>query len=306
MLVEAAIGDAFGGLFEWGLEQEEIAPHLDKPNFLEYKEYQPGLIPPGNYTDDTQMMIGVAETLLSGPGSKLLNIRSKLSFANKFVECFKRDQRRGYTTAFLNLLLNSENGKELLSKIGGKSNRSGAAMRAAPIGYIKILKEVIEMAYVQASVTHDSVEGVESSLVVALMSHYFIYDCGPLKNVDEWLSELSLGHKQYNDVGLITTPILEPWDGSKVDALAIPCVRAARTAIFNNKTLSGILKESVSYSGDTDTVACIALSIASNCKEFVNDLPENLYSGLENKTYGRDYLIDLDNKLKAAAAAGKL
>lgn len=116
MLVEAAIGDAFGGLFEWGYEKEEIASHLDKPNFLEYKEYQPGLIPPGNYTDDTQMMIGVAETLLGGNWHKA-------TFANKFVECFKRDQRRGYTTAFLNLLLNSEDGKELLSKIGGKSNR---------------------------------------------------------------------------------------------------------------------------------------------------------------------------------------
>jgi ADP-ribosylglycohydrolase len=165
-------------------------------------------------------------------------------------------------------------------------------MRAAPIGCLEILKEVIECSNLQASVTHNSVEGKESSLVVALMSHYFIYNCGPLKDIDEWLSGFDL----------ITTPILEPWDGSKVEALAIPCVRAARTAIFNNKTLSGILKECVSYAGDTDTVACIALSIAANCKEIVNDLPECLYSGLENMSYGRDYLIDLDNKLKAAVA----
>jgi ADP-ribosylglycohydrolase len=289
MLVEAAIGDAFGGLFEWGCEKEEIAPHLDKPNFLEYKEYQPGLIPPGNYTDDTQMMIGVAETVLSKNWDRLI-------MAETFVQCFHRDKRRGYTSAFLNLLLNSSGGKELLSKIGGSSNRSGAAMRAAPIGFIKTINDLKKASDIQASITHDSIEGQESSLIVGLMAHYLIYELGPLKDIDKWL--LSNTTPQ--------TAILEPWDGSKVDALAIPCVRAARTAIFNNKTLSGILKESVSYSGDTDTVACIALSIASNCKEIVNDLPENLYSGLENKTYGRDYLIDLDNKLKAAAAAGKL
>jgi ADP-ribosyl-[dinitrogen reductase] hydrolase len=61
--------------------------------------------------------------------------------------------------------------------------------------------------------------------------------------------------------------------------------------------LSEILRESVAFGGDVDTVAAIALAAASCSSEIEADLPEVLISGLENEAYGRDYLIELDRQL---------
>lgn len=277
MLLEGAIGDVYGGCFEWGLEPHEITPF----NNLTYQSVQPGLIPPGNYTDDTQMMLAIVEALLADDFTRE-------SLADRFVEVFHRDERRGYTTAFQCLLMNSFSGKELLSKIGGQSDRSGSAMRAAPIGFIKDLNELKLASDTQANVTHNSVAGREAAFATALMSHYFIYNLGPVMELNSWLK----GFQWEND-------IITPWDRSKVDVKGISCFRAAKTAILNNISLSGILKMAVAFGGDTDTVACIALSTASMSPEIINDLPQNLYDGLENKAFGKDYLIDLDKKLLA-------
>lgn len=35
-----------------------------------------------------------------------------------------------------------------------------------------------------------------------------------------------------------------------------------------------------------------------NAKEIEKNLPETLLNEFENKQYGKDYLVDLDNKLK--------
>ena len=59
-----------------------------------------------------------------------------------------------------------------------------------------------------------------------------------------------------------------------------------------------MLKDAVSFTGDVDTVSAIAISCASQSIEIEQDLPKSLFDGLENNTYGRDYLIFLDEKLK--------
>ena len=96
MLVELACADAFGACFE-GLDKELIEKH----NELKYLTLRdlPSLVPAGSYTDDTQMTIAIAEEML---GSEWTTI----GLANRFVDCFQRDQRRGYTTAFLLILMN--------------------------------------------------------------------------------------------------------------------------------------------------------------------------------------------------------
>jgi ADP-ribosylglycohydrolase len=53
----------------------------------------------------------------------------------------------------------------------------------------------------------------------------------------------------------------------------------------------------IAFTGDVDTVAAIALAAASCCQEVTSDLPAHLFEGLENGTYGRDYIINLDEQL---------
>jgi ADP-ribosylglycohydrolase len=59
MLVEIAIGDAYGAAFEYA------APTADRPNDLSgYFQHPRHGIAPGCHTDDTQISLAVAEALL--------------------------------------------------------------------------------------------------------------------------------------------------------------------------------------------------------------------------------------------------
>jgi len=85
MLVELAVGDAYGAGFEF-----RNPLYVRAFNKLD-RHRRPALTiaKPGRYTDDTQMTIAVTEALLSGePWSPAL-------VAAHFVEAFKRDPRGG-------------------------------------------------------------------------------------------------------------------------------------------------------------------------------------------------------------------
>lgn len=74
-------------------------------------------------------------------------------------------------------------------------------------------------------------------------------------------------------------------------------VRAAVTAVMGNNRLSEVLRDCIDFSGDVDTVATIALAAASCCQQIEPDLPSCLVDRLENGTYGREYMLNLDAKL---------
>ena len=283
MLLELAIGDAYGSCFEGGVELEFRQAHNDLTYNTSHE--MPSLVPKGHYTDDTQMTLAIAEAVLDdGPWDKE-------SLADRFVKCFQRDQRRGYTTAFLIFLMNSENGKDLLLKIDGKSTKSGSAMRASPVGLYPELQDVIDISIRQADVTHKSAWGRGAAVAAAMMVHYFVYNLGPKDQLSGWLRDEYFGDELFGK---------DSWSPIKgdVSVQGKDCVEAAARAIMAKESLGGILQECIIYGGDTDTVATIALAAASWSKEIEQELPEALVSGLENKKYGKDYLIKLDSQLK--------
>jgi hypothetical protein len=116
------------------------------------------------------------------------------------------------------------------------------------------------------------------------MSHYFIYRLGSKKELGQFLEAHVSGEWSH------------PWQG-KVQSKGWMSVRAAITAVMRNDSLSELLKDCIAYTGDVDTVAAIALAAASCSEEITQDLPEHLIAGLENGSYGRDYIIDLDRQL---------
>lgn len=292
MLLEIAAGDAYGACFEGTGTLDHIREH----NNLEYNNVLPSLVKMGCYTDDTQMTLAIAENILDD------GEWDRESLANKFVECFHRDQRRGYTSAFLILLMNSPNGKELLSRIGGDSSKSGAAMRAGPIGLYPDLREVEKKAILQAHVTHRSMIGEASSQYAAFMVHYFAYDLGPKNQLCEWLEGFYGPVVHSKEDFFFKSGEIRVWFpelNKPVPCDGWACVEAALYAIENSNTLSEVLKTAVSYGGDTDTVATIAMAAACWSKELKQDLPPNLISGLEDGKYGRQYIQDLDTRLRA-------
>ncbi len=273
MLVELAIGDAYGNLLEMK-PLEFVAAHNNLTGYLSGTGY---------YTDDTQMSLAVAEAILSGePWTPQL-------LARKFVEAFKRDPHGGYAYKFGNFLKEVADGAEFLARVHNSSIRNGAAMRAGPIGIYPTIEEVIEKSDMQARITHNTVEGRSAAKAAALMTHYFLYKRGSKARLGQFLNE----HILTGESGVDWT---EPWQG-RVGLTGPEAVRAAVTVIIRSDSQSSLLKDCINFSGDVDTVAAIAMAAAAHSPEIKEDLPQHLYDRLEDGPYGHKYIKELDEQL---------
>lgn len=274
MLLELAIGDAYGAGFEYA-NRQLIRQFNDLSHYHKHPRHSIG---PGRYTDDTQMTLAIVESILSAEDWTPQNL------AARFVDVFKRDPREGYASRFYSFLKDMKDGAQFLAEIIPTSDKSGAAMRSIPIGIYPTRQEVIERTTIQAAITHNTPDGINAAVVTALMSHYFLYDLGPKNDLGAFIE----GH--------VKGKWADTWQG-QVGPKGWMSVKAAITAIHQTSKLSDLLKACINYSGDVDTVATIALGAASCSKEFAQDLPSVLIDDLENTPYGREYLVNLDKAL---------
>jgi ADP-ribosylglycohydrolase len=280
MLVELAVGDAYGAGFEF-VSADLVRRHNTGAAYFQHPRHG---TPPGRYTDDTQMSLAVAEALLSGEPWDAPHL------AERFVRAFKRDPRPGYSQRFYPFLQQVQTGAEFLSQIDADSDKSGAAMRAAPLGVLPTVAAVLDRCRLQAALTHNTPAGIDAALAAALTAHYFLYALGPKKGLGRFLERWVPGKWS------------QPWRGA-VGSKGWMSVRAAVTAVVRNRRLSELLRDCVAFTGDVDTVAAIALAAASASSEYEQDLPPALAAGLENGPYGRDYLAAVDRQLLALSRA---
>jgi len=276
VLLELAIGDAYGAAFEY-----VHVGHIRRFNTLQgYARHPRHALEPGVYTDDTQMSIAVAETLLAAPPW------TPQDFADHFVGAFKRDPRAGYARGFQKFLEGTRDGNTFLRDIRPDSDKSGAAMRACPCGLLESVERVIEVATLQARLTHDTPGGIHAAVAAALAAHFFAHRLGTPDELTTFLCQHVPGAWD------------SEWTG-EVGPKGSMSVRAAVTAIRRNRSMKDLLRSCVDFGGDVDTVGTIALACASLSEDYRQDLPEPLVLGLENGQYGRDFLLDLNRKLHA-------
>src|SRR4051812_2777354 len=123
MLLECAVGDAFGAGYEYNDEAlQKWGGDLSK-GYVQHGKHTG--IKPGMYTDDTQMSIAIAEAIVSGDEWTPKNI------VKHFLAAFLRDPRDGYARRFQAFLETKENQtpEGFLANIKPESEKSGAAMR---------------------------------------------------------------------------------------------------------------------------------------------------------------------------------
>ncbi|KAB8141234.1 ADP-ribosylglycohydrolase family protein [Chloroflexia bacterium SDU3-3] len=280
MLLELAIGDAYGAGFEFAPEraaQNTLERYLPHPRYASA---------PGSYTDDTQMSLAIAEALLAGGAwePQLL--------ADHMLSAFRRDVREGYAEGFYRLLMGCASGGELLAALRPTSDKNGAAMRACPLGVLPDVAAVLAYSRTQAAVTHDTPGGIASAQAVALLAHYFLYRRGPRAQAAAFLDAHVPGYGWG-----------QPWAGV-VSTNGVETARAAIGVVLSRESMSAMLRACVALTGDTDTVAAIALGVASCCEEVTRDLPAPLLDGLEQGPYGRAYLEQIDRRLLAMVVGG--
>lgn len=278
MLVNIAIGDAYGSGFEF-----KPAEFVECHNTAElpYLPHSLSTRGPGNYTDDTQMSLAIAEHIIEG------GKWTQKAVAQRFIDTFRRDPRDTYAKHFNEFLKTVKNGEDFMKRIRNDSMRSGAAMRSLPLGVIPSLEALKTAALIQASVTHNTHEGRDSSYAVALIGHYLYYAKGPIKELADFLKSYIPGYAWEL-----------PWIG-RVPSEGIPCVRAALTVLTGEILNVGeVLRKSIAFTGDTDTVGAIALGAAMLDRERASwEIPPHLLEGLEDLRYGKTHLRITERKL---------
>lgn len=161
VLLGTAIGDALGVPFETHLVNNPHLVNWDGKTFVGSKHHQ---LEPGQYSDDTQMSLMVAESLIQHQGFNPSDL------SQRYVDWIVSGRARGYGKTTLLAVHNLMQGKHWTESGIPGSYGNGTAMRAAPIGvyFRDDLEQVIDVCKIDSAITHASEEAEAGSIAIAL------------------------------------------------------------------------------------------------------------------------------------------
>ncbi len=290
-LVGTAIGDALG------MPIEGWHPHRIQAVYGEMREMLDGRFSAGSWTDDTEMMIGIAESLIENKGFNGEHM------AHRFIANF--NVLRGYGSGSRRVLGWIRSGEETWDTAGERvfggsgSYGNGAAMRIAPVGvfYFDDPEELRSIAYKSSQITHTHPLGKEgAALQVYAIALAVNADPSSSLNSDTFLKQLNAFNKEET----VYTPKLrkiqallseKSVDKTKVISElgnSVLAYESVPTAIYSFLANSDSFEEAVVYAvglgGDTDTIGAMAGAI-SGAYHGVLGIPERWKNILEKRKY---------------------
>ena len=299
MLLYIGMADAYAAAAEF-VERHRFDVYDACLKFEGYVAHPTHGLLAGTYTDDTEMSVANARVLIDGRYPYGL-----LDFADAYVAEFAYGGRRkGYARGFQAFLEQVKSGNQFLAMIRPHSDKNGAAMRAVPFGALPEVWQVLHAATLNAMLTHDTPAGLFSSRAVSLMSHYALYEPGPLDKLEEYcLHNLPVADaREFGHVFASRRPDGPvEWHGTK--SVAVDTVHSVVELLRREKTLMGMLRQTIEWGGDTDSIAAIAWGIASARLQH-ESLPGFLSRDLEggDPRTGAPYLEKAGADLMAAFA----
>jgi len=283
-----AVGDAVGSPFE-GVDGYGIFTTFGRA--IDIVAHPP--VEELTYTDDTEMMIGVAEALIEAGACETESLAQ--AFGRNY------DPRRGYGMGAKKILQSIKDGQDAVhlpdSVFPGGSFGNGGAMRVAPVGLLfhKDLDRTDHEASRSATVTHRHPIGIDGARMIAVAvamaarpDHYdrtaFFAELYGRAQTDEFrerimtaalqgreISPSSLGHGVEAHTSVVT---------------AILCFDQFRDSF--EQTLASAIRAG----GDVDTIAAMACAL-SGARLGAAAIPPHLLDRLENGPRGRDYIDGL-------------
>jgi len=282
-LVGTGVGDAVGAGFEErrAAEVEAIEWAADRREILAY-------------TDDTHMMIGMAESLVQKEDFDGEHM------ARVFIQNYEIEPWRGYgpgPPSIFRMIRAGEPWDKAAEKLyHGGSYGNGSAMRIAPLAvfYHDDLTMLREVACRSSQITHSHVLGKEGA---ALQAYAIALAAGlePGKDFDSqgFLSRLGelIQHETYRKKLESVPMLLGEADKAKVVSElgnGVEAFNSVPTAIYSFLSYPGSFKEAilfaVSLGGDTDTIAAMTGAI-SGAYLGVDSVPGKWRMKLENREY---------------------
>lgn len=287
-------GDALGMPVEgWSAEAiQERYGRLDR--------MLPGRLPAGSYTDDSQMMLAILETLAQ---------RGRLDpeyLAQRFWACF--EPARGYGGRVAGVMQRLARGVPW-DRAGTDSYGNGGAMRVGVLGafYADDHETLLRAALDQCRITHFHPRGLAGAaaqaLAVGLVCRLASQGEEPeprrlveqlaaaVGGIDHHLAErlrampqLLRGHEEAARRALVAA--------YACDVTAAEAVPAALGAFLAAESAEQAVVLAVSLGGDTDTIGAMTGALAG-AYWGLEGLPRPWLEALENGPQGRDYALEL-------------
>jgi len=284
-LVGTAIGDSLGARWEGS-----------------YDVFEPVEIGP-RYTDDTAMMIGVAESLINSNGF------DGDDMSERFVQDFLREPWRGYGSGppriFNKILKGHRRWDEMLDKeiYPDGSFGNGAAMRVAPIGlfYYEDIEKLRDIVYKASIITHSHELAVQGAQLEAYAVALAVSTEPPHLNRHEFLIRLRdfISQREYQKkietIGRLLNEEVNKTEVIKHLGNGIEALNSVPTAIFSfllNNDFEDAIIYAVSLGGDADTIGAMTGAIAG-AYYGIERIPSRWLEGLEN----REYIMELGERL---------
>jgi poly(ADP-ribose) glycohydrolase ARH3 len=291
-LLGTFVGDALGMPWE-GMPPDAIP---DQPEMVDARL---GL---GTYTDDTEMMIGLAESLVAH--GELI----EGDIAHRFLEgC---DLRRGYgsgTREVFDLWRCGYSVEEAADKIfeGSGSHGNGAAMRIAPVGVrFANSDDLADHAVRSARVTHTHPLGVDAAVAQAAAVAAAVRGDDPLAAARA-AAETSTLQTRLSDVASALDTRPTPADAAVLlgnTSAAHESVPLAIYCVCSSEDFEAAVVAAVRSGGDTDTIAAMAGAVAG-ARFGGTAIPSRWLAALEDGPRGRTHVERLAERLAVATTA---
>ncbi len=324
ILLRIAIGDAFGAGVEfqdrnWIREHVDFSKFVNVRNKIQISSDKIALFTQNynewDYTDDTEMTIGVIKSLLSNQDFSV----------DLLVDKWKEEydlgiQKKGFGRNGHGSMSWYFSGEMTINQIRDfQRNRmnpgNAPAMRSIPLGLIN--EDLInKYAEINANATHPNLNAIISSQCIARSAEYLIVKQGKKENIIEYCLEkvdVNDEYKKYlKEVNSLTDydsltendfkvlcgeqPIKAPYFLSGINGVPSDSKYTTGCVMYVLKNCTNsldALKKSVNLGGDVDSVASICTGIMAGISG-LNSLPEFMINNVE----GKEYLMEIALKFE--------
>lgn len=293
-LLGTFVGDALGMPYEG-------SPPEQPPRPLEMVEARLGR---GTYTDDTQMMIALGESLVACGRIEPDHL------ARAFLEAY--DPRRGYGAGTVEVLSRWRSGepvdtaaKRIFAPSGSFGN--GAAMRTAPIGamFAEETERLVREAEASARLTHTHPVGVDAAVAQAAAVGAAMNGSDPLVAARAVVRTEDLGDRLAQAARLAKDDI-SPADAAEVLGNSSAGHESVPTAIYAaavHSNIEEVVTFAVKCGGDADTIGAMAGAIAG-ARHGADAIPPRWLEALEEGDRGRSFVEGLARRVWERGSAG--
>jgi poly(ADP-ribose) glycohydrolase ARH3 len=289
-LLGLSLGDAIGAPFEGGVVERFTWKLIGKTMHGKMR-----------WTDDTQMSLDLAESLIANGGLEPNHLSRQFATSYRWS--------RGYGSAATKILKQIKKGKDWQqvnrSTYPEGSFGNGGAMRSPIIGifYNHNLKKLLKAAHESALITHAHPLGIEGAVLIAsatslaLDSHTSLEIInGAALNCEQnnFTSRLSIAHGWLHNEKHPSAKEVVKKLGNGIAAEA-SCVTSLYICLrFLNDTFESMMNFIIECGGDVDTIGAMAGAIWG-AKRGASNLPEIYLERLESLNHLHDVARSLYN-----------